>query len=244
MESPSVHRSAASPSSQMSRSSIHPSFSPIRIAASSSSSATLGASSSSGTAPPIPTGSAMTMEAAMASHLGMPNPVHSALETILSERNQLSSQNAQLWKLIEKQRSAYSRMLKDLERIRNERDSYKARLQTSAPPDIKSLKGSVSSSHMHSHSYEKERPSMESQASGSSHSNLNPRMGIVRHQSDDPGVYLCSTGTPLTDSITLQSRRARLLYLTNHTASQIQSRHLVHMNLAERKGSAATTSSQ
>jgi RalA-binding protein 1 len=51
-----------------------------------------------------------------------------ALEAILQERNTLASQNAQLWKLIEKQRSGYNQILKELERVRGERDAYRTKL--------------------------------------------------------------------------------------------------------------------
>lgn len=72
--------------------------------------------------------SAVTLEAALAQHANAPQPHLAALEQILSERNTLSSQNAQLWKLIEKQRTAYNHVLKEVERLRSERDAYKSRL--------------------------------------------------------------------------------------------------------------------
>jgi RalA-binding protein 1 len=50
------------------------------------------------------------------------------LEQVVTDRNVLSGQNTQLWKLIEKQRTGYNQILKELERIRSERDSYKAKL--------------------------------------------------------------------------------------------------------------------
>lgn len=51
-----------------------------------------------------------------------------ALEQAVNDRNVLSAQNTQLWKLIEKQRTGYNQIMKELERIRNERDTYKAKL--------------------------------------------------------------------------------------------------------------------
>lgn len=61
----------------------------------------------------------LTLDGALAQANGDPR---GALETVLSERNMLSSQNAQLWKLIEKQRVGYSSLMKELERVRAERD--------------------------------------------------------------------------------------------------------------------------
>ncbi|KAG6890294.1 hypothetical protein C0995_009500 [Termitomyces sp. Mi166 len=56
------------------------------------------------------------------------DPKLAALEQAVNDRNVLSSQNAQLWKLIEKQRAGYNQILKELERIRNERDGLKVKL--------------------------------------------------------------------------------------------------------------------
>ncbi|KZT27783.1 RhoGAP-domain-containing protein [Neolentinus lepideus HHB14362 ss-1] len=73
--------------------------------------------------------STVTLEAALAPHANAPSPHLAALEQILMERNNISSQNAQLWKLIEKQRAAYNQVLKEVDRLRSERDAYKSRLQ-------------------------------------------------------------------------------------------------------------------
>ena len=51
-----------------------------------------------------------------------------ALDDAVQERNMLSSQNAQLWKLIEKQRTGYAQLMKEIERVRGERDVYRSRL--------------------------------------------------------------------------------------------------------------------
>lgn len=64
----------------------------------------------------------------IAHHRASLDPKYAALEQAVSERNTLSSQNAQLWKLIEKQRSGYNQILKELERVRTERDIYKSKL--------------------------------------------------------------------------------------------------------------------
>ncbi|KAG0709225.1 hypothetical protein DFH29DRAFT_993384 [Suillus ampliporus] len=71
----------------------------------------------------------ITLETLLATHANAPNPTLAALDQVLSERNVLSSQNTQLWKLIEKQRSGYNQVLKEIERVRGERDTYKTRLQ-------------------------------------------------------------------------------------------------------------------
>ncbi|KAG6812828.1 hypothetical protein H0H92_016097 [Tricholoma furcatifolium] len=60
------------------------------------------------------------------------DPKLAALEQAVNDRNALSAQNAQLWKLIEKQRSGYNQILKELERVRGERDALKAKLGGSA----------------------------------------------------------------------------------------------------------------
>ncbi|KAG6919537.1 hypothetical protein DXG01_005127 [Tephrocybe rancida] len=56
------------------------------------------------------------------------DPKLAALDQAVNDRNVLSSQNAQLWKLIEKQRAGYNQILKELERVRGERDAYKVKL--------------------------------------------------------------------------------------------------------------------
>ncbi|KAG6819972.1 hypothetical protein H0H93_006875 [Arthromyces matolae] len=58
------------------------------------------------------------------------DPKLAALEQAVTDRNALSSQNAQLWKLIEKQRAGYNQILKELERIRGERDALKAHINS------------------------------------------------------------------------------------------------------------------
>lgn len=107
-------------------SSVHPS--PVRpgIPSASSSTTSLQASSSTNTLPSAP--GVVTVEAFLAQHSAAFDPKLAALEQSLSERNTLSLQNAQLWKLIEKQRSGYNQILKELERVRSERDGYKSRL--------------------------------------------------------------------------------------------------------------------
>lgn len=53
---------------------------------------------------------------------------------MLDNRNTLSTQNVQLWKLIERQRGQHNQTVKELERLRQERDSYRSRLQAATSP--------------------------------------------------------------------------------------------------------------
>ncbi|THH20279.1 hypothetical protein EW146_g1037 [Bondarzewia mesenterica] len=117
-------------------------------------------------------------------HANSSNPAIAAL-TILAECNTLSSQNAQLWKHIAKHRTAYSHVNKGLERVRAERDAYRAKLQAlgeDVDVDVM-LKSSrdrenalrVSSSTSGLRWSEKPAPQTSSQ----------PRADPVRYQSDD-----------------------------------------------------------
>lgn len=92
--------------------------------------------SSSTARPPAPpslgtssqAGTQLSLESTLFAHSEATNPVMSALEQTISDRNLLSSQNAQLWKLIEKSRGLYTESQRNLERVRLERDAYKAML--------------------------------------------------------------------------------------------------------------------
>ncbi|KAJ7050578.1 hypothetical protein C8F01DRAFT_1178873 [Mycena amicta] len=97
--------------------------------------ATTSSSSSSSFPPSGSAGPAVALSAdgLLTAHASEQDPKLAALEHAVSERNTLSSQNAQLWKLIEKQRSGYNQILKELERVRSERDGYKAKLTAIAP---------------------------------------------------------------------------------------------------------------
>ncbi|GJJ11272.1 hypothetical protein Clacol_005504 [Clathrus columnatus] len=54
----------------------------------------------------------------------------SAIQMLLNERNLLSAQNSQLWKLVEKQRNVHATVSKELERVRAERDKAIAKLDS------------------------------------------------------------------------------------------------------------------
>lgn len=70
----------------------------------------------------------LTVESLLRQHASSSDPTTAALEQAVNDRNVLSAQNTQLWKLIEKQRSGYNQILKELDRIRGERDGYKNKL--------------------------------------------------------------------------------------------------------------------
>ena len=69
-------------------------------------------------------GNQISIHAALAAATGDPLV---ALETILGERNTLSSQNSQLWKIIEKQRGMYTSLHKELDRAKAERDRLQSK---------------------------------------------------------------------------------------------------------------------
>lgn len=134
-----------------------------------------------------------------------PDPKLAALEQAVNDRNVLSAQNAQLWKLIEKQRAGYNQILKELERVRGERDTFKAKLGGS---------GSTSSSGHGDRRYksnEGDKPAKRSFSENVHDSNGdngllngNPRQTLERHYSDDQGMFFilgeCVLGSKMTSS--------------------------------------------
>ena len=133
----------------------------------------------------------LTLSGVLSSYTSTPNPPMAALDHVISERNVLSSQNSQLWKLVEKQRSGYSQILKELERVRSERDIFKARLTSLGENPDQILRKQKSNKGNHSGNALK---------SSSSHSGLrsddhpkvnapeDPRKAATRHQSEDSGT--------------------------------------------------------
>ncbi|KXN89381.1 putative Rho-type GTPase-activating protein 2 [Leucoagaricus sp. SymC.cos] len=85
-------------------------------------------SNSQSSIPSLSSSQAVTVAALLKQHDAASDPKMAALDQAVNERNILSAQNTQLWKLIEKQRSGYNHILKELERIRAERDSYKQKV--------------------------------------------------------------------------------------------------------------------
>lgn len=154
-----------------------------------------GVQKSAGVGPPPTSGvggdTVITLAGVLSSYTSTPNPPMAALEQVISERNVLSSQNSQLWKLVEKQRSGYSQMLKELERVRSERDTFKARLTSlgESPDQIlkkqKANKGSnpgntLKPSSSHSGLRSDDQPKVTTPE--------DPRQAMTRHQSEDSGM--------------------------------------------------------
>jgi RalA-binding protein 1 len=130
--------------------------------------------------------SQLSLEAALSAHARAENPAISALDQSISERILLSSQNTQLWKLVERSRGLYTESQRNLERVRMERDAYKAMLlKLGENPDAivrgyrareKQLKPSSSSNGMRQGSDEHPSPS------------TGPARP-TRHQSADTGMH-------------------------------------------------------
>ena len=115
-----------------------------------------------------------------------------ALDDAVQERNMLSSQNAQLWKLIEKQRTGYAQLMKEIERVRGERDVYRSRLHAMGENTDALLKahrdsrregkeGSLRSAASSSHLKNSESTGSNGYAAGVA----DPRSHMHRSQSDD-----------------------------------------------------------
>ncbi|KAF8159752.1 hypothetical protein B0H34DRAFT_704674 [Crassisporium funariophilum] len=127
----------------------------------------------------------ITVEALLKQHALAPNPSSAALEQAVNDRNVLAAQNSQLWKLIEKQRAGYNQILKELERIRAERDGYKNKLGA--------LNGGINGTSDKRQKLSSERGSRPSLDTSSTHSSsissLSPitqvRQTLGRHNSDD-----------------------------------------------------------
>lgn len=117
----------------------------------------------------------VSIDTLLATHANAPDPIRSALEHLIADRNSVAAQNSQLWKLIEKQRSTTTQLNRDNDRIRLEREAYKSKLSALGEnPEaiLKSFKG--------------ERHSKPSSSTSRSNSSPNPRATLVRHQSDEP----------------------------------------------------------
>jgi RalA-binding protein 1 len=102
-----------------------------------------------------------------------------ALESVLAERNMLSSQNTQLWKLIEKQRAVHGNAMKELERVRAERDRALAKLDPErAYRKPTTRRGSGSSTTA-------PQPRLTESPSPATDRQNGHRFPMLRHQSDD-----------------------------------------------------------
>ncbi len=178
------------PSSSMYSTSVHPS--PVRpgISSASSSTTSLQTSSSTNTLPPAP--GVVTVEAVLAQHSASFDPKLAALEQSLNERNTLSLQNAQLWKLIEKQRSGYNQILKELERVRSERDGYKSRLAAAhnSPHSDRRHRNHDRTHQPAPAPSESPVPSSESGSLNEEHTPVT-KHSTHRHRSDEQGMSDC-----------------------------------------------------
>lgn len=124
----------------------------------------------------------ITVESLLSQHVSSPDPTKSALVQLVADRNVLQSQNTQLWKLIEKQRTGYNQILKELERIRSERDSYKSKLSTLTGGSEKRQKTT---------SERGARPSLDTVSSiiSTNQPTSQIRSSAPRHNSDDAGRF-------------------------------------------------------
>ena len=154
-----------------------------------------------GVNPAVSNNQLLSIDGLLAAHAGTPNPVLAALESAVSERNNLSAQNTQLWKLIEKQRSGYNHIMKELERLRGERDLYRSRLHQNgenidallrahrAKEKAEGRDGSLRSTASHSQLKPSDSNASTSSAKGSSPS-LDPRAYMLRTHSDESREYI------------------------------------------------------
>lgn len=128
----------------------------------------------------------MSVDALLKQHATAPDPTTAALEQAVNDRNVLSSQNAQLWKLIEKQRAGYNQILKELERIRGERDGYRNKLVAlGALPNGSERRQKPSIDRA-------ARPSLDFPTDSLSSSQTQNRFPVQRHNSDDTGHFTIS----------------------------------------------------
>ena len=128
-------------------------------------------------APTTVAGNQVSMQTALTASNGDPLV---ALETILGERNTLSSQNSQLWKIIEKQRGMYNSLHKELDRVKADRDRLQGK--SSGETSTKRPLGGEST----------------------------PRNQITRSQSEDRREYQYSVSVLATCKATQRSRHVGL----------------------------------
>lgn len=133
---------------------------------------------------------ALTVEGLLKQNASAQDQKLAALEQAVNDRNLLSAQNTQLWKLIEKQRAGYNQILKELERIRGERDNYKSKLASLGASYPSSLSDTRTKSTT-STGDRTARPSIDSNINQSttflSQTPLQGRQSNPRHNSEDTG---------------------------------------------------------
>lgn len=134
----------------------------------------------------------LTAEGLLATHATSRDPARSALDAAVSERNSLSVQNTQLWKLIEKQRSGYGQLMKELERVRGERDVFRAHLQSAGENTDMLLRAHRDKDRRDAKEATLRSSSSHSQLRGSdgSSTSSDPRARMVRKHSEDTGALI------------------------------------------------------
>ena len=130
----------------------------------------------------------LTLDSVLSRYTSTPNPPMAALEQVISERNILSSQNSQLWKLVEKQRSGYSQIWKELERVRSERDTFKARLILLGENTDEILRKKKASKWGRPGNALKPPPPQAGLRSDGRPPPEDPRQAMAKNQSEDPGM--------------------------------------------------------
>lgn len=126
----------------------------------------------------------LTVESVLSAHADAEHPALSALEQSISERILLSSQNTQLWKLIERSRGLYTESQRNLERVRMERDAYKAMLlKLGENPDA------IARGHRAREKQLKPSPSSNGMRQEQHSSPTSGPVRPTRHQSADTGMH-------------------------------------------------------
>ncbi|KAG8741476.1 hypothetical protein FRC10_002844 [Ceratobasidium sp. 414] len=128
--------------------------------------------SSTSSNPPAGQSSQKSLEQVLAA-ASPPGDLQSAVALLLEERNNVVQQNAQLWRIIEKQKASLASASKDLERIRAERERYRRLFE-----EVTTASGSGS---------ERERRPPGSRVHPSVRAVSQTRATVSRHQSDDAG---------------------------------------------------------
>ncbi|EIW58705.1 uncharacterized protein TRAVEDRAFT_29197 [Trametes versicolor FP-101664 SS1] len=192
-----------------------------------SSSAAAAAAAAAAGNPAVPTNQLLAVDGLLAAHAGSPNPPLAALETAVGERNSLSAQNTQLWKLIEKQRSGYNHIMKELERMRGERDLYRGRLQSLGENTDNMLRA-----HRAKEKAEGREGSLRSASSNSQLKANDSGAGSSRGNKLDPRAQLLRTSSDETPSRLHQLSSSRSFDPTQSTSSDPRT--------PERKGSTGT----
>ncbi|TCD68413.1 hypothetical protein EIP91_010814 [Steccherinum ochraceum] len=193
----------------------------------------------------------LTVDGVLSQHASASNPPLASLESVVLDRNTLASQNAQLWKLIEKQRSGYSQLMKELERVRGERDVFRSKLHSM---------GETTDGLLKAHREKEKREGKESLRSTASHTHLrtsessgsngaivDPRGTMSRTQSDDNSVRsgTRSTNTAREGVVNGRERQnSQSSLYANHSSSQLSSVYLTpsHTSSTTNLSTSPTTS--